>query len=238
MNPAAKVLAIVPARGGSKGIPGKNIVPIAGKPLVAYTVEQARLASSVSRVVVSTDSDRIADAARASGAEVVSRPAELAGDTATSESALIHCVDVLKEREGYEPDLVVFLQATSPLRRAAQIDEAVATLRREGADSLFSCCPAHGFIWRRGGQGVVPLNYDPAQRPRRQEAPEDVVENGSIYVFKPWVLGKLRCRLGGRIAVYPMSALESWQIDEPDDIPVVEMLLRSRFPDLVGEHGD
>jgi N-acylneuraminate cytidylyltransferase len=160
---------------------------------------------------------------------------ELASDTATSESALIHCLGFLQERESYEPDLVVFLQATSPLRRASHIDEAVATLEREGADSLFSCCPSNGFLWRRAGGGVAPLNYDPRHRPRRQEAPEDVVENGSIYVFKPWVLSESGCRLGGKIAAYAMSALDSWQIDQPDDVPVVETLLRSRFPDLVGE---
>jgi CMP-N,N'-diacetyllegionaminic acid synthase len=235
VSSAAKVLAIVPARGGSKGIPGKNLIPLAGKPLIAYTLEQARLASTVSRVVVSTDSDRIADVARACGAEVVPRPAELASDTATSESALAHCLRFLEERESYEPDLVVFLQATSPLRRAVHIDEAVATLEQKGADSLFSCCPSHGFLWRRDGDSAVPLNYDPRHRPRRQEAPEDLVENGSIYVFKPWVLAELGSRLGGRVAVYPMSALDSWQIDEPGDVPVVETLLRCRFPDLVGE---
>ena len=238
MNLSAKVLAIVPARGGSKAIPGKNLVPLAGKPLIAYTVEQARKASSVSRVVVSTDSEEIAKAAHAHGAEVVPRPAELAGDTASSEAALIHCLGVLKEREGYEPDLVVFLQATSPLRRASQIDEAVATLQREDADSLFSCGPTHGFIWRRAEGGVVPLNYDPRLRPRRQEAPEDLVENGSIYVFKPWVLRELGCRLGGTIAVFRMAALDSLQVDEPDDIPVVEFLLRTRHPELVRDHNE
>jgi CMP-N,N'-diacetyllegionaminic acid synthase len=232
------VLAIVPARGGSKGIPNKNLIPLMGRPLVAYTIEQARQSVSVSRTVVSTDSVEIAAVARACGAEVVNRPPELAGDTVTSESALRHCLEVLEEREGYAPELVVFLQATSPLRRAADIDEAVATLRREGADSLFSCCPARGFVWRRIDAKVVPLNYDPAQRPRRQDAPEDIVENGSIYVFKPWVLAELECRVGGKIAIYPMSALDSWQIDDPDDVPIVEALLRSRFADLVNRHGD
>ena len=235
MSSGAEVLAVIPARGGSKGIPGKNLIPLAGKPLIAYTVEQARKAASVSRVVVSTDSDDIAAVARAHGAEVVARPAELARDRASSESALKHCLDHLRTRQGYVPDLVVFLQATSPLRRAAQIDEAVATLRREQADSLFSCCQAPGFMWRRTGGEVTPVNYDPRQRPRRQDAPEDVVENGSIYVFRPWVLAELGCRLGGRISVYPMRTLESWQIDEPDDVEVVEMFLREEFSDLVGE---
>lgn len=237
MNPAAKILAIIPARGGSKGIPGKNLVALAGKPLIAFTIEQALAAARVQRVVVSTDSAEIGDVARRSGAEVVIRPAELAGDSASSESALLHCLDRLKTTEGYEPDLVVFLQPTSPLRSASNIEQAIATIECEHADSLFSAGPSHGFLWRKGPAGVVPLNYDPQHRPRRQDAPEDMVENGSIYVLKPWVLAELGCRLGGRIVVYPMSALDSWQVDEPGDIAIVEMLLRSKFPSLTGEHG-
>ena len=238
MNPAAKVLAIVPARGGSMGIPGKNLHPLAGKPLILYTIEQALAAPMVTRIVVSTDSIEIADVARKGGAEVVIRPAELAGHSAPSESALLHVLDQLRASEGYEPDLVVFLQPTSPLRSASDIEQAIAALEREHADSLFSACPSHGFVWRNGPAGVVPLNYDPKLRPRRQGAPEDLVENGSIYVFKPWVLIESGCRLGGTIAVFRMSALDSLQIDEPDDIPVVEFLLRTRHPEAVRDHDE
>jgi CMP-N,N'-diacetyllegionaminic acid synthase len=238
VNAAGKVLAIVPARGRSKGIPGKNLVPLAGKPLIAHTIEQALAAPRVARLVVSTDLDSIARVAQQYGAEVVPRPANLSGDDASSESALLHVLDRLKTSEGYEPDLVVFLQATSPLRSASDIEQAIATLDREHADSLFSAGPSQGFVWRNGPAGVVPLNYDPRLRPRRQEAPEDLVENGSIYVFKPWVLRELGCRLGGIIAVFRMAALDSLQVDEPDDIPVVEFLLRTRHPELVRDHDE
>ena len=233
MNPETKVLAIVPARGGSKGIPGKNIVPLAGKPLIAYTIEQALATPRVTRLVVSTDSEAIAAVAREHGAEVVDRPADLSGDVAPSESALLHVLEHLTEGEGYDPDLVVFLQATSPLRSASDIEQAIATLEREHADSLFSAGPSHGFVWRNGPAGVVPLNYDPKLRPRRQEAPEDLVENGSIYVFKPWVLRQLGCRLGGAVTFYRMDEFDSLQIDEPGDIPIVEFLLRTRHPELI-----
>jgi CMP-N,N'-diacetyllegionaminic acid synthase len=238
MKSAREVLAIIPARGGSKGIPGKNIYPLAGKPLIAYTIEQALAASRVTRIVVSTDTEEIAAAARRFGAEVVRRPENLSGDEASSESALLHCLDHLRAGEGYEPDLVVFLQATSPLRTAADIEQAVATLEHAEADSLFSACPQHGFVWRLGADNAAPLNYDPRHRPRRQVAPEDVTENGSIYVFKPWVLAELACRLGGKIAVYRMAWLDSLQIDEPEDIPVVEFLLRQRHPKLVGDRSE
>lgn len=237
MTSTAQVLAVIPARGGSKGIPGKNLVQIAGKPLIGYTIEHALATPRVTRVVVSTDSDKIVATALEYGAEVVHRPAAISGDDASSESALLHCLDSLRAEERYEPELVVFLQATSPLRAVTDIQQAIETLERERADSLFSACSRHSFVWRVGATGPSPLNYEPRRRPRRQDAPDDVAENGSIYVFKPWVLRKLGCRLGGVIAVYRMAALDSLQVDEPDDLPLVEFLLRTRHGDQVGGRG-
>ena len=235
MRSPGKVLAVIPARGGSKGIPGKNILQLAGKPLVAYSIEQALATRTVSRVVVSTDSEEIAAVALAYGAEVVDRPDTISGDEASSELALLHCLEHLAANDGYAPDLVVFLQATSPLREASDIDAAVDALIEEGADSLFSAFPLHTFVWRVGDSGPAPFNYDPARRPRRQECPEDLAESGSIYVFRPWVLKECGSRVGGRVAVYRMSAWDSAQIDEPEDVPVVEFLLKSRHASRVGD---
>jgi N-acylneuraminate cytidylyltransferase len=232
------ILAIIPARGGSKGIPKKNIQPLAGKPLLAYTIQSAKRAHSIARVVVSTDDAEIAAVAEQYGAEVIWRPADISGDTATSESALLHALDHLRDREGYEPDLVVFLQATSPLRQSDDIQKAIETLAREEADSLFSACPVEGFVWRSSAAGVAPLNYDPTARPRRQELAEEILEeNGSIYIFKPWVLRNYDSRLGGKIAVYRMSRLDSFQVDTFADLKWMEKLLsicqpESGFPDL------
>ncbi len=228
MSEPRRVLALIPARGGSKGIPGKNLALLAGKPLLAHTVEQARATPVIDRVVVSTDDDEIARCAREWGAEVVRRPAELATDTASSESALVHALDHLRRKESYEPDLVVFLQATSPLRRADDVSRAIETLEDEGADSLFSASGVHGFVWRRQGGRLAALTYDPDQRPRRQEIGEDLLENGSIYLFKPWVLERHGNRLGGRIAVYEMDPLDSFQVDEPGDLELFERLLALR----------
>ena len=224
-----RILALIPARGGSQGIPRKNLVPVAGKPLLAYTVEHALAAPEVDRVAVSTDDDEIARAAAGMGAEVVRRPAELATDEATSESALVHALDALA-REGYEPDLVVFLQATSPLRRPDDVSRAIAALDAEDADSLFSACPVHGFVWRRGAGDLSSLTYDYRTRRRRQEIGEDLLENGSLYVFKPWVLRAHGNRLGGRVAVHRMDPLDSFQVDEPADVELVERLLRLPSP--------
>ena len=223
------VLALIPARGGSKGIPRKNVRLLAGKPLLGYTVEAALSTPAIDRVVVSTDDVEIADVAQAYGAEVIWRPAEISGDTATSESALLHALDHLRDTEGYEPDLVVFLQATSPMRRPDDIQNAIETLHREQADSLFSACPVHGFIWRSTSQSVEPVNYNPLDRPLRQELDETILEeNGSIYIFKPWVIRKYNSRLGGKIATYRMDRLDSFQVDGPDDLRLMEQLLTIR----------
>lgn len=224
MTAAPLVCALIPARGGSKGIPRKNIRPLAGRPLVVHSIEAAREAPGMDRVFVSTDDREIAAVSEAHGAEVVWRPPELSGDTASSESALVHALDDLREREGYEPDLVVFLQATSPLRRPGDVQRAIDLLVENGADSLFSAYQVTPFVWRKRGDVVIP-NHDPANRPRRQEMTEDlIVENGSIYVFKPWVLRDTRSRVGGTIVPYLMHALDSFEVDEPADWDLLERL--------------
>jgi len=229
VNPS-RIIAVIPARGGSKGIPRKNLRLLAGKPLLAYSVEHARSTPAIARTFVSTDDDEIAAVARRYGAEVIRRPAEISGDEATSESALLHTLESLRQTEQYEPDLLVFLQATSPLRRPGDIQNAIETLQREQADSLFSACPLHGFVWRKEGEQHSSFTYDYRHRQRRQELGVDLVENGSIYVFKPWVLREHANRLGGRIACYRMHPLDSFQIDEPDDLVLFEQLLAIRPP--------
>lgn len=159
------------------------------------------------------------------GAEVVWRPTGISGDKASSEAALLHVLDHLRDQESYEPELVVFLQATSPMRRPEDIGNAIKQLQCEKADSLLSVTPCHGFLWRKTSEGVRSLNYDYRYRMMRQDAPEDFIENGSIYVFKPVVLRMHNNRLGGKITLYPMRALDSFQIDEPEDIVLIEQLM-------------
>jgi len=222
------ILAVIPARGGSKGVPRKNVHLLAGRPLIAHTIEHAKRSSLVTRVVVSTEDQEIASVSRSLGAEVVRRPPELAGDTASSESALAHVLDELQRSEKYEPELVVFLQCTSPIRAADDVDRAVQHLRAEGADSLLSACRSHAFVWRRQGNDVKPVNYDPLQRLPRQQLPVEFIENGSLYVFKPWVLRKLGCRLGGKISLFEMDYWSSFQIDSPEDLQLCEWILQHR----------
>ena len=223
------VLCIIPARGGSKGIPRKNLTPIAGKPLIGWSIEAALTAKSVNRVIVSTDDDEIAAVACRFGAEIIHRPPELSNDTASSESALLHVLESLSQREQYEPDLVVFLQATSPYRTAEDIDGAVNLLLQSDYDSVFSAYSEH-FIgrWQQDNSGCAKaLNFDPANRPRRQERPVEYLENGSIYIFKPFILRQTGSRLGGRIGIYRMPMERSFQIDTLEDLELLEKLWRT-----------
>lgn len=219
------VLAIIPARGGSKGIPGKNVRIVAGKPLLAHSILQARQAPSIDRVVVSTDDAEIGRVAEEYGADVVWRPAEISNDTATSESALRHVLDEESRQGRPDPDLVVFLQGTSPVRAEDDIDRAIETLRREGADSLVSVVPFHVFIWRRNADTAWPIDYDPRSRPRRQDRDPEYMENGSIYVFKPWVLRTFDSRLGGKIALHVMDDWSFVDINDERDLELCEWVM-------------
>jgi N-acylneuraminate cytidylyltransferase len=218
-------VAIIPARGGSKGVPGKNVRLLGGRPLIAHTIEHARQAALVDRVVVSTDDDAIAAAARVAGAEVVPRPAELAGDRTPSEAALVHAVGVLRD-EGWTPEQIVFLQCTAPLRRPGEIDAALRYFRAHAFDSLFTAVRMHPFRWRRAADGLMErLNVPVDQRPMRQDREPEFIETGSFYILRRALLDATGIRLGGRIGCWEMPPLYSFDIDTADDFAVVEALL-------------
>ena len=174
-------LALIPARGGSKGIPGKNLQKVDGVPLVCRSIRAAQASNSVGRVMVSTDDDAIASAAKSEGAGVIQRPAGIAGDTASSESALLHALDILEKQGPLETELV-FLQCTSPFTTGAQIDAVLAALKPEHCNSSFAVTPWHGFLWRADGRGI---NHDPGQpRQRRQDLEPAFLETGAIYAMR------------------------------------------------------
>lgn len=224
-----EVLALIPARGGSKGVPGKNIRLFAGKPLINYTIEQCLAARQVTRVAVSTDDEEIVQVAKKAGAQVIERPDDISNDTATTESAVLHALGYLKNVENYVPDLIVILQATNPLRQLNDIDNAITKLLDEKSDSLLAAHYVHGFVWRDNPtQEPKALTYDYRLRPLRQEGSYDVIETGSLYVLKPEVIRKYNNRLGGKISIYRMKADDMFQVDEPEDIELMEQLLALR----------
>lgn len=219
--------AIIPARGGSKGIPGKNIRLLAGKPLLLHTIEQAQAAKTTDSVYVSTDDEQIASIAASAGAAVIHRPAALAADDSSSESALAHALATWRA-EDLDPDLIVFLQCTSPIRRAEDIDAAVAQFLQNKVDSLLSVVPTHRFLWTRVKDCPRSINYDYRTRQRRQDLAPQYVENGSIYVFKPWVLEKENNRLEGRLDLFVMNEESSLEIDSLLDFELVELVMHTR----------
>jgi len=223
-------LAIIPARGGSKGIPRKNLTSLAGKPLIAHSIEAALLARTVNRVVVSTDDSEIAVAAKEYGAEIIQRPAEISGDLASSESALLHVLETLKLSEGYSPDLVVFLQCTSPLTLAGDIDSTIQALLEEGADTALAVAPFHYFLWRieadeDGVQDAVAINHDKHSRPLRQEREPQFIETGAVYVMRTPGFLEAGYRFFGKTALYEMPLERRLEIDEPIDLQIAEVIL-------------
>lgn len=219
-----KIVSIIPARGGSKTLPRKNVKLLKDKPLIAHTIANSLEATLVDQTYVSTDDPEISSVAAQYGAKVINRPAELAIDTASSESALVHALRVIEEQKE-QPDLIVFLQCTSPIRTGQDVDNAIRKLQDEGADSLVSVSPSHRFLWEEVDGVAKSINYDYRNRPRRQDMNPQYVENGSIYVFKPWILNELGNRLGGKISLFVMPEEQSWEIDTLADFEFIEHLL-------------
>jgi len=224
------IIAIIPARGGSKGIPRKNIVEVAGRPLIAWSIERARNSKLVNMVFVSTEDDEIANASLQYGAEVIKRPAEFATDTSSSEDALLHAIDFIEDVKKIRIDIVVFLQATSPLRGKDDIDNALHQYIREKVDSLFSGTKLKDhFIWEKRGDNCFSVNYDYRNRKRRQDIKPQYLENGSIYIFTPELLRREHSRLGGRIGIYEMELWKSFQINDKDDVEICEYYIKKKL---------
>ena len=222
-------VAVIPARGGSKGLKNKNIYPVAGKPLLAWTILQALASTSIERVFVTTDDQTIAEVASEYGAEVIVRPPELSGDKATSESAIIHAAGVI-ERDHHIPiDIIVFLQATSPLRKPQDIDRAVELFLREGADSLISVTRADDLtLWESKGGEWKSVNFDYRNRGMRQDRPTQFIENGSIYIFNPETLTVFGNRIGEKLSAYEMDFWQTWEIDTLEEIDLIEYYLNKK----------
>lgn len=231
------VLGLIPARGGSKGILGKNIQPLGGRPLIVHTIAAARAAASLDRVIVSTDDTQIASVARQAGADVpFLRPAEYASDTASSLSVVLHALAWLGMHEGYRPDAVALLSPTCPLRTAAQIDETVQALWTSGQDSAMTVHEVRDhpyFIYRQAPDGTLNDLLDVAERPlRRQDLPPFYAPNQAVIASRT---GYLKV-IGDPQPVFnpaslvgvPIDFAAGYDIDTPADLAVAEALLRER----------
>ncbi|CAM5659396.1 3-deoxy-D-manno-octulosonate 8-phosphate phosphatase KdsC OS=Streptomyces fumanus OX=67302 GN=GCM10018772_42640 PE=3 SV=1 [Streptomyces fumanus] len=216
-----RVLAVIPARGGSKGVPAKNLAPVGGVPLVARAVRECRAARLVTDVVVSTDDQAIAAAARQAGAEVVLRPAAIAGDTATSEAAVLHALDAHEALHGTPVDVVLLVQCTSPFLIREDIDAVAAAVAEQGADTAVTVAPFHGFLWRDGddpAEGGYGVNHDKSYRPRRQDRPQDLLETGAAYAMAAPGFREHRHRFFGRTEPVRTDPARVLEIDDPHDL--------------------
>jgi len=223
------MIAVIPARGGSKGIPGKNIRLLNGRPLLAYTIEAAREADVARHVFVSTDSEEIASVALEYGAEVINRPDEISHDTASTESALLHAVRFVVEEYGWSPAHILTLPPTSPLRSAATVKEAVIHYRSvmEDFDALLTLTENRGDFWRRDLHGNFARLFPDAPR-RRQEREPLFLENSAIYITKTSSLIETGSILGGKCTGIVIPDIEATDINEPIDLQWAEFLLKTK----------
>jgi CMP-N-acetylneuraminic acid synthetase len=218
-------LGLILARGGSKGVPRKNLRPLAGKPLVLYGVHVAQAAQHVTRVAVSTDDAEIADVARAAGALVIPRPAELASDTASAEVGMLHALDWLREKEGYAPDLLSLIQCTSPFTLPEDIDGVIECVHA-GADSAFTANPFWHFVWRRNADGTMRgVNHSGANRLRRQDLEPEYLENGSAYAMRVSSFRNSGDRFCGKVTCHVMPPQRGIEIDTPEEFALCEALM-------------
>lgn len=227
------VLGLIPARGGSKGVPRKNIKPLAGKPLLNYTAQAALASKHLTRVILSTEDDEIAAVGRACGVEVpFLRPAELAQDTTPTLPVVQHALQFLEE-QGSHFDAVCLLQPTNPLRRAADIDGCIELLEREQADTVFTvlAVPAEHnphWVYFRNGDGSLRLSTGEASPiPRRQDLPPAYHREGSVYVTRQDVVMVNHSLYGARVLGYEIERRRSVNIDTVSDWARAEALLQS-----------
>ena len=214
------ILAVIPARGGSKGVPDKNLRHIGGRSLLARTVAASRESRFEPLVVVSTDAPRIAAAAERAGAEVVTRPTELATDEASSEDALLHALEQYPDS-----DVLVFLQCTSPFLTTGELDRAIAAVVEGGADVAFTAVASHGFLWERHADGTVTgINHDSRERLRRQDRPVELLETGAAYVMRADGFRQARHRFFGRTVAVEVDPRRAMEIDTPEDLEIARAL--------------
>lgn len=220
-----RVLVVIPARGGSKGLPGKNLLTVGGLPLIVRAVRSARECARVDAVVVSTDDRAIAESARSAGADIVDRPAELAGDTATSESALLHALDAVGAgRVDTDPDVVVLLQATSPFIDPVDLDAAIERVLTGDWDVVFSARRTHVFLWREGLDGAAGVNHDSSVRLRRQDSEPQFQETGAFYVMRTAGLREHGHRFFGRVGIQVVPDRAAIEIDSEADLELARAL--------------
>jgi len=225
-------LAIIPARSDSKGLPGKNIRKLNGVPLIGYSICAARASHNISRIIVSTDEEKIGRIAQSFGSEFVKRPARLAKDNSPMTDVVSHCLNELKAKEGYDPELFILLQPTSPFRGSRHIDEAFEILKHGRCEAVISILepsfhPLKSFRLGKDGflKGLVKAEFSFAPR---QELPNGYVANGAIFLMKTESFRKHKSLFAPHTRPYLMGRLESTDIDHIEDFEYASFLLKHK----------
>lgn len=227
-----RVLAIIPARGGSKTLPGKNIKSLLGKPLIGWTIEQAKASRYITEIFVSTDSQEIADVAQTFGVKVPElRPVELASDTATSASFIIYTIEKLRG-EGRAFDYIILLEPTSPLRTTEDIDRAIELLTNNSdAQSIVSVCKtesAHPAFLTRINNGFLEPHIDSAQSTRRQDIDKLYYFEGTLYVSRVSAFIERESFYHSKTIPYIVPKWKAFEIDDQEDWFIVESILKNK----------
>ena len=222
-----EIMAIIPARGGSKGIPLKNLKLIDWKPLIQYSINESLKSKFITRTIVSSDHPQILKIAEKLGAEIIKRPKNLSNDSSQLEPVITHCLNHLEQKENYVPDLIILLQNTSPLRTKKHIDDALSDFINSKFDSMMSCYSSHSFLWTLKNKMLTPVNYDPNNRPNRQKLNNQFIENGAIYITKYHAFKKSNCRISGKIGLFKMTKKTSIDIDTKFDLIEANKMIKT-----------
>ena len=227
-----RFLAIIPARGGSKEIKNKNLIKINDKPLVSYSIESAKNSKYIDKIVVTTDDKKIMKISQDFGAEIVERPKNLSGDKAKVEDAIFHTLDYLKQNQNYDPDYIVLLQPTSPLRKIGEIDKVIKRLLVARADSIFTSIGLHPSVWKWNKGFTSPIVNKQFNNPiyyiDRQKLPETLIANGSIYVTKTKIFKRTKTRVGGKVTTYKMQPISFIEIDNKNDLKILKTIINKK----------
>lgn len=216
-----KTVAFIPVRGGSKSIPGKNILPFNGKPLLYWTAKAAQDCPEISEIIIATDSEEIADTATHLGLSkivVYHRSAENANDKASTESVML---EYLEKSLLHAEDRFILIQATNPFLLTKHLSKGIAQMNLQPDGSIISCATFKRFLWNRNG---TPMNYDFMNRPRRQDFDGEMLENGAFYINSVGNILQTKNRLTPPISIVEMPEYSAVEIDEPEDWMIAEKI--------------
>tara|TARA_B110000014_G_scaffold263239_1_gene259335 strand:- start:2045 stop:2743 length:699 start_codon:yes stop_codon:yes gene_type:complete len=218
-----KIYIIIPARGGSKGVPKKNIKKFLGKPLLQHTIDYAKESNYVDEIILSSDDTNIKKIGYNNNINVIDRPLEISGDNATTETAIQHVID----QSNFEDNcILILLQATSPIRPKKSLDKMITLFNNNKYDSMLTLSPIHPLLWKIDNK-TLKAQYNYKNRPRRQDFNEKDLfydENGSVYIFTHQIFKNTSNRLGGKIGFFIFDEKFGKQIDEPLDFHILETI--------------